>query len=108
MKRLLDESVPRRLARYFPDAFEVHTVVEMGWAGTGNGALLELAARQGFRALITADQGIAHQQNLESLPLTVVVMIAHRTRVQELQVLVPGVLEVLRNSTSIGVYRVAV
>jgi len=108
MKLLLDESIPRRLARYFPDTFEIHTVVEMGWAGTKNGVLLELAAKHNFHALITADQGIAHQQNLESLPLTVIVMIAHRTRVQELQALVSSVVDVLRNETSIGVYRVAV
>ena len=108
MKLLLDESIPRQLARHFPGEFEIHTVVQMGWAGTSSGALLALAARHGFQALITADQGIAHQQNTERLPLSVVVMLAHRTRLQELQVLVPRVIEVLRSSTRIGVYHVAV
>ena len=37
MKLLLDESVPRRLASSFPEAFTLRTVQEMGWAGTGNG-----------------------------------------------------------------------
>ena len=34
MKLLLDESVPRRLALSFPESFVLHTVQEMGWAGT--------------------------------------------------------------------------
>jgi hypothetical protein len=96
------------LARFFPDTFEIHTVVQMGWAGSKNGVLLELASRQSFHALITADQGIAYQQNLDSLPLTVIVMIASRTRLQELRALVPRVVDLLGNQTSIGVYRVAV
>ena len=108
MKLLLDESIPRQLARHFPSEFQINTVVQMGWAGTSNGALLALAAQQGFRALITADQGIAYQQNVEALPLSVVIMLAHRTRVQELQALVPQVVEVLRSEAKIGVYRVAV
>ena len=55
MKLLLDESVPRRLALSFPDSYTVRTVQEMGWAGTGNGLLLSLAAREGFDALVTMD-----------------------------------------------------
>ena len=43
MKLLLDESVPRRLASSFPEAFTLRTVQEMGWAGTGNGLLLSLS-----------------------------------------------------------------
>ena len=45
MRLLLDESVPRRLVRHFP-AHEVKTVVEMGWGGVKNGALLKLAGRE--------------------------------------------------------------
>ncbi len=64
MKLLLDESVPRRLAASFPESFTVHTVQQMGWAGTGNGLLLSLAAGRGVDALVTVDRGIEHQQNL--------------------------------------------
>ena len=46
MRLLLDESVPRRLGASFPELFTVHTVQEMGWAGTENGQLLVLAAGQ--------------------------------------------------------------
>ena len=41
----------------------------MGWAGTGNGTLLRLAADSGFDALLTVDRGFAHQQNQDDLPL---------------------------------------
>ena len=61
MKLLLDESVPRRLAASFPKSFNSQTVQEMGWARTGNGLLLSLAANQGFDTLVTVDRGIEHQ-----------------------------------------------
>ena len=61
MKLLLDESAPRRLAAYFLKSFTLQTVQEMGWAGTGNGLLLSLAANQGFDAFVTVDRGIEHQ-----------------------------------------------
>ena len=107
MKLLLDESIPRRLAGFFPNRFSISTVAEMGWSGTANGALLRLAAEQQFRALITADRGIAYQQNPSTLPIAVVVMVAHRTRLNDLAPLVPSVVELLEKEREIGVYHVA-
>lgn len=53
MRVLLDECVPRQLARSMP-GFEIRTTQEMGWAGVKNGALVELAAGQ-FDTLFTVD-----------------------------------------------------
>ncbi len=106
MKLLLDESIPQRLAVHFPDRFEIKTVPQMGWAGTGNGELLRLAAENNFDALVTADQGIEHQQNIATLPVSIVVMVANRTRLQDLQPLVPEVVDALKTSSEIGVYHV--
>ena len=106
MKLLRDESIPRTLATYFPDTFDVKTVSQMGWAGTENGVLLRLAADHDFDALITADQGVEHQQNLAELPIPVVVMIAHRTRVVDLAPLVPRVIDVVEQQPDIEIYRV--
>ena len=106
MKLLLDESVPRRLAASFPSQFAVHTVQEMGWAGTVNGALLTLAAQDNFDAFITVDRGIAHQQNLDELPIPVVVMLASRNRLLELQPLVPEVMKALSGELRNSIYRV--
>jgi predicted nuclease of predicted toxin-antitoxin system len=75
MRLLLDESVPVRLRDHFGGAHAVSTVGEMGWGGSTNGALLTLAA-QNFDALITVDKNLRHQQNLQNLPLTVVVLSA--------------------------------
>ena len=91
MKLLLDESVPRRLAASFAESYPVHTVQQMEWEGTGNGLLLSLAAGRGFDARVTVDRGIECQQNLEELPIAVIVMLAHRNRLRDLQPLVPDV-----------------
>ncbi|HEX5341100.1 MAG TPA: DUF5615 family PIN-like protein, partial [Duganella sp.] len=72
MRLLLDESVPAGLKRYLP-SHSVMTVVERGWGGTKNGALLALAASD-FDALITVDKNLPHQQNLAQLPIAVVVL----------------------------------
>ena len=106
MKLLLDESVPRQLNAFFPNTFEVRTVQRMGWAGSKNGDLLRLAASHGFDAFITADQGIEYQQNFDNLPLPVIVMIASRTRVQELQLLLPRVVEVVTGNLQRRIYHV--
>ena len=104
MKLLLDESAPRRLATLFPGSFEVRTVQQMGWAGSGNGELLRLAGDYGFDALVTVDQGFEHEQNLNNLPVPVVIMVAIRNRLQELQPLVPAVVEVLSEGMQERVY----
>ena len=106
MRLLLDESVPRPLQKSFPDAYEVRTVPQMGWAGTGNGTLLRLAADAGFDALITVDRGFAHQQNQDDLPLPVVIMLAASNRPDELRPLVPNAIDVLSGPLQRRVYHV--
>ena len=106
MKLLLDESVPRRLASSFPTSFTVYTVQQMGWAGTGNGLLLSLAAGGEFDAFLTVDRGIEHQQNMRDLPLPIIIMLGVRNRLAELQPLVPGVMEVLSGDLQRRIYRV--
>lgn len=105
MKLLLDESIPRSLIASFPSSFDVRTVPQMGWAGIKNGELLALAQEHNFQGLITADRGIEYQQNTQSLSLIVVILLAHRTHVNHLAPLVPGVIELLENTSQAGVYR---
>ncbi|MCY4593262.1 MAG: DUF5615 family PIN-like protein [Bryobacterales bacterium] len=106
MKVLLDESVPRRLAAEFPESFGTRTVQQMGWAGCSNGELLRLAAEHGFGVLVTVDQGFAYQQSLRDLPIPVVIMIAGRTRLQELRPLVPNVIAALSGDLGQRIHRV--
>ena len=103
---LLDESTPRRLASSFPLRFEIRTVQQMDWAGFGNGELLRLAADHPFDALVTVDQGFEYQQNVAELPIPVVIMIAVRTRLEELRPVVAEVIAVLSSDPKCRIHRV--
>ena len=93
MRLLLDECVPKRLKRELP-SHDARTVQDLGWAGIKNGTLLSLANGQ-FDALLTVDQGIESQQNLSGLSISVVVMMAPSSDVDDLRPLLPGVEEAL-------------
>ena len=104
MPILLDESLPRQLARLIPD-HEVRTVKQMGWAGTRNDPLLRLAAKE-FEVFLTADQNLEFQQNLTNLPIPVIVLVAPTNRIESLQPLVPNLLKVLPTTRPGQVLRV--
>jgi hypothetical protein len=104
MRVLLDECVPRRLAREFA-GHEVATVPAMGWAGTANGVLLRLAETQ-FDVFITVDQNVEYQQRLQSMLLGIVVLVAPNTRLDTLRPLMPRVLVVLQTIKPGDVVRV--
>ena len=87
MRLLLDESVPSRLRRSLV-GHEVRTVVEMGWSGVKNGKLLALAGTE-FDAFITVDKNLPYQQNLATLPVTVIVLDAPSIELSALLPLVP-------------------
>lgn len=95
MRLLLDESLPRPLADLLT-GHDVDTVTDMGWTSLGNGALLRQAAPT-FDALLTADQNLEFQQNLTTLPMAVVVLVAESNRLESLEPLVPEILQVLES-----------
>ena len=84
---LLDECLPKKLKAEL-EGHEVSTVPEMGWAGTKNGELLKLAAGS-FDVLVTTDQNLEHQQNLEGLDLAIMVLVALSNDIDVLRPLVP-------------------
>lgn len=55
----LDRSLPRALKRELL-GHEVRTVIEMGWGGIKNGALLERAVAN-FDVFLTGDQNLEYQ-----------------------------------------------
>ena len=63
MRVLLDEQLPRQLAREI-GGHDVSTVQQWGWAVSKNGELLRVAADAGFEVLVTADRKLQFQQNL--------------------------------------------
>lgn len=62
------------------------TVQEMGWAGIKNGELLNLVVDE-FDIFITSDKNLRHQQNLEALKLTVILLPSNQVPV--VQALLP-------------------
>jgi hypothetical protein len=59
---------------------DVRTVAYQGWTGKKNGALMALAEEAGFQIMITADQGLNYQQNLQGLELALVVLSTNREK----------------------------
>ena len=94
MRILLDESLPRKLRLELP-GHDAQTVQKRGWSGLKNGALLREASQE-FEVLVTGDQNLEFQQNLTTLPIAVIVMVAINNRIETLRPLIPDVLEALR------------
>jgi predicted nuclease of predicted toxin-antitoxin system len=84
MRVLLDENLPRQLKRHFTADIEVLTVQERGWTGIKNSELLRLAAGE-FEVLLTMDRGVEFQQNLQSLPIGILIIRASSNRFEDLQ-----------------------
>ena len=78
----------------------------MGWAGTKNGALLQLAAAAGFAVLITKDSGVSYQQNLQALPLSIMVLSAATNDIDDIVPLIPLVLDALNHMTPCSTVRI--
>jgi len=93
MRILLDESLPIELASEI-SGHDVISVQKMGWSGLKNGELLARASSQ-FDVMLTADQNLPYQQNLDRLPIAVVVIAAKTNRIEALHALVPGLLAAL-------------
>jgi hypothetical protein len=81
-------------------------VPEAGWAGRSNGELLSLAAER-FDVFVTVDKSLPAQQNLGSGP-AVVILKARTNRYQDLEPLVPELLDVLGKVTPGQIVRLGV
>jgi hypothetical protein len=66
-----------------------------GWSGKKNGELLRLMNQEGFTILLTTDQNLRYQQNLEQSGVAVVVLVARSNRLPDLVPLIPDVRSVL-------------
>ena len=93
MRILLDESLPKPLAREFP-GYHVSTVAGMGWSGKRNGELLRLAQRE-FDIFVTGDQNLQYKQNLKGCKIAVIVLAHGPNRLEHLKPLIPKVLKMI-------------
>jgi predicted nuclease of predicted toxin-antitoxin system len=95
MKLLLDENLPHQL-RHELVGHDCFTVAYLGWGGVENGALLALAAANGFDALLTKDANLEYEQNLTNLPIAVVVIVARSNHIDDIRPLLPKLLVALQ------------
>ncbi|HEV8721672.1 MAG TPA: DUF5615 family PIN-like protein [Candidatus Binatia bacterium] len=105
MRVLLDEQLPRHLAREI-GGHDVSTVQQRGWAGLKNGELLRVAADAGFEVLVTADRNLQFQQNLSQSRLGIILLIASSNALEDLLPLVPSLLAAIPNSRPAQLLRV--
>lgn len=101
MKLLLDENLPKRLKKDFPE-HEVYTVRDKDWNGKTNGALLALMLEDGFDALLTFDKNLQHQQNFAKYPIPILLLNAEDNTYSTLSKLVPQIIAALETDLSPG------
>jgi hypothetical protein len=65
-----------------------------------NGELLQLMSQEGFTILLTIDQNLRYQQNLQQTGVAVIVLVARANRLTDLVPLIPEVRKVLNRITS--------
>jgi len=81
VKIRLDECVPSPLRKLLA-GHECHTAQVMGWKSIKNGELLILAEGK-FDLFITADQGLAYEQNLRGRRIAIVELSTNKLRAIE-------------------------
>lgn len=103
MKILFDQGVPVPLRRFLSD-HEVTTAYEINWSDLSNGDLIESAEQAGFQVLITTDQNLRYQQNLESREIAIVVLLSTSwPKIQEKTSLIVECLDNLETETYIEI-----
>ena len=70
---LFDKNVPYPLKRFL-NGFQVQTAEDEGWGQIENGALIAHAEAAGYQILVTCDQNIQYQQNLNGRKISMVVL----------------------------------
>lgn len=93
MRVILDECLPKRLARELT-GHQATTVPAAGWAGVVNGELLCRISGQ-FEVFITIDGNLAAQQNTEELNFSVIVLRARSNKIEDVRPLIPQILATL-------------
>jgi hypothetical protein len=77
----------------------------MGWASKENGVLLALAEGK-FDVFLTTDQRISYQQAVSKFSVALVVLVAHRNKIEFLLRMLPELQRALGNVQPGKVYRV--
>jgi glutamate racemase len=100
VKILFDQGTPVPLRKHFAE-HEVSTAFEKSWSHLKNGELLQQAEEEGFEALVTTDQNLRYQQNLQERNIAIVVLMT--TSWPKIQKNITAVLESI-NNVKVGEY----
>jgi len=73
MRILFDQGTPVGIRNSLP-GHVVRTAHEQGWSTLLNGELLRAAEESGFDILLTTDQNLVYQQNLDSRKIAIVAL----------------------------------
>lgn len=103
MRVLIDEDLDTSLRRHFPEDVIAETVSHRGWRSLDNGDLLR-TAEEDYDVLVTMDDNIPDEQNLEQFDLAVIILKARSKRLPDLLELMPAVEEALPEVAP-GTYR---
>ncbi len=90
----LDECIDEAL-RYHITGHDCQTCRYAGLRGLANGELLTASEHAGFEVLITVDQNMPHQQSRRDRAISIVVLQARTTNIDDLILLIPDVLAAL-------------
>jgi len=105
VKVLLDENLPHDLRFELP-GHDISTVAFMGWQGVGNGELLAKAAAAGFDCMISKDSGLRYEQNLNALPIAVVVLRTKTHKLEDIRPLLPLLLAAVASLVPKSIVRI--
>jgi predicted nuclease of predicted toxin-antitoxin system len=88
---LLDECIDEALRHCFA-GHDCQTCRYAGLRGLDNGELLAATEKAGFEVLITVDRNMPHQQSLRGRAISLLVLQARTTNIDDLVALMPDVL----------------
>ena len=98
MRVLLDEQLPRHLAREIA-AHDISTVQQRGCGpALRMASFFELPLTAGFEVLVTADRNLQFQQNLSQSRLGIILLVAPSNALEDLRPLVPNLLAAIPKS----------
>ena|SRR6218665_1692574 len=76
---LVDECLPAKLAdRLRMEGHDAHSVAGMKWSGKKDSEILQLAEREGFDVILTADAKMRNQHNFSTRPFAVLAIPTNR------------------------------
>jgi len=73
MKILFDQGTPVPLRGFLAD-HTIDTAFERGWGTLENGQLLQAAETNDYEILITTDQNLRYQQNIQARKIAIIVL----------------------------------